>query len=57
MDQDTQPDGDIGDSAEQAATRTRREPVFNLPFVVTAAVVLCVAVHLIRVYALTDDQN
>lgn len=57
MDQNTQPDGDIDDSPEQAPAESRREPVFNLPFIVTAAVVVCVAVHLIRVYALSAGQN
>lgn len=35
----------------------RREPVFNLPPVVLAVIGICVAVHLIRVYWLTDDQD
>ncbi|GLR44710.1 rhomboid family intramembrane serine protease [Mesorhizobium amorphae] len=35
----------------------RREPVFNLPPVVLAVIGICVAVHLIRVYGLNDDQD
>lgn len=37
--------------------RGRREPVFNLPGVVTAIVAVCVLVHLIRSYVLTDAQD
>lgn len=37
--------------------QARREPIFNLPMVVTVAVAICVAVHLLRVYVLTDEQN
>ncbi|MGB3501153.1 MAG: rhomboid family intramembrane serine protease [Mesorhizobium sp.] len=37
--------------------QVRREPVFNLPFIVTATVALCVAIHVLRVYVLSDEQN
>ncbi|MDX8537368.1 rhomboid family intramembrane serine protease [Mesorhizobium abyssinicae] len=39
------------------APEPRREPMFNLPPVVLAVIGICVVVHLIRVYALTDDQD
>jgi len=35
----------------------RREPVFNMPPVVLAVIGICVVVHLIRFYWLTDDQD
>ncbi|RWK55737.1 rhomboid family intramembrane serine protease [Mesorhizobium sp.] len=35
----------------------RREPVFNMPPVVLALIGICVVVHLIRFYWLTDDQD
>ena len=34
-----------------------REPVFNLPGIVMAIIAACVAIHLIRIYILTTDQN
>lgn len=34
-----------------------REPMFNLPTIVLLAAVLMAAIHVVRVYALTDDQN
>ena len=35
----------------------RREPVFNLPAVVLLLIVICVGLHLIRVYVLTAEQD
>lgn len=35
----------------------RREPVFNMPDVVIAIIGACVAIHLIRVYLLSPDQD
>ena len=35
----------------------RREPVFNLPGIVIAIIGACVAIHLIRVYVLSPDQD
>jgi len=35
----------------------RREPIFNVPAAVIALVVVCVLVHLARVYLLTDDED
>ncbi len=35
----------------------RREPAFNLPRVVLLFIVLCVAIHLARVYVLTAQQD
>ncbi|TIU79093.1 MAG: rhomboid family intramembrane serine protease, partial [Mesorhizobium sp.] len=35
----------------------RREPVFNMPPVVLAVIGICVVVHLIRLYWLTEDQD
>ncbi|MEO3385712.1 rhomboid family intramembrane serine protease [Mesorhizobium sp. CAU 1741] len=34
-----------------------REPVFNLPAIVTAFIALCVAIHLLRSYVLTQEQD
>jgi membrane associated rhomboid family serine protease len=44
-----------GVSTESGATR--REPLFNLPPIVVAFMVVCVGVHLARLYLLSDDQN
>lgn len=46
-----------GEPAGREPEERRREPVFNLPPVVLAVIGICVAVHLIRVYGLTDDQD
>ncbi|WP_378952420.1 rhomboid family intramembrane serine protease [Mesorhizobium sp. ANAO-SY3R2] len=35
----------------------RREPVFNLPAIVIAIIGACVAIHLVRVYLLTQAQD
>jgi len=35
----------------------RSEPIFNVPAAVIALVVMCVVVHLARVYVLTEDEN
>ncbi len=43
--------------AESAAEQPRREPVFNLPASVLGIIALCVAVHLVRVYMLSADQD
>jgi len=40
----------------EPAPEPRREPVFNLPPVVLAVIGICVVVHLIRYYGLTDEQ-
>lgn len=34
-----------------------REPVFNIPAVVVGLIVLCTAIHLVRLYVLTVDQD
>jgi membrane associated rhomboid family serine protease len=35
----------------------RSEPIFNVPAAVIALVVMCVVVHVARVYVLTDDED
>ena len=35
----------------------RREPVFNMPGVVIAFIVLCVGIHLVRLYVLDEEQD
>lgn len=35
----------------------RREPIFNLPAVVIAFIAICVGVHLVRGYILSDEQD
>ncbi len=42
---------------EPEPTPERREPVFNLPIIVIAAIALCVGIHLLRLYVLTPDQD
>ena len=41
----------------QPGDRRRGEPVLNMPGIVIAAILLCVAVHLVRVYVLTTQQD
>jgi len=53
----SEPTGPLEGEQTQDAPEPRREPVFNLPPVVLAAIGICVAVHLISVYGLTDDQD
>lgn len=42
-------------SADDAVSS--REPIFNLPAVVLAIIVICAAVHLLRLYVLTPQQD
>ena len=54
----TEPDPDTPANAPEAEEApARREPVFNLPWIVTAFVAICVAVHLASNYVLDDEQN
>lgn len=52
---DTATPADNGQPEPEA--EPRREPVFNLPKIVLAIIVLCAGVHLLRVYVLTVDQD
>ncbi|MBN9244524.1 MAG: rhomboid family intramembrane serine protease [Mesorhizobium sp.] len=55
----SQPDSEpsrLPDSGDEPVP-PRREPVFNLPPVVLALIVLCVGIHVLRVYWLTPDQD
>ncbi len=47
---------DFDDSRPPPEER-RREPMFNIPPVVLAALAICVGVHLVRVYLLSVDQD
>ncbi|TIU40223.1 MAG: rhomboid family intramembrane serine protease, partial [Mesorhizobium sp.] len=42
---------------DEAPEPRRREPVFNLPPVVLAAIGICAAVFLLQQYVLDDAQN
>lgn len=47
-------------AAEQetvAQAEPAREPVFNLPAVVVALIAVCVGIHLVRAYLLTEEQD
>nr|MBA3446535.1 rhomboid family intramembrane serine protease [Pseudaminobacter sp.] len=44
-------------TVEADAAPARREPMFNLPRIVLMAIVVCAAVHLLRVYGLDADQD
>lgn len=67
MSQENQPGRDVlpveneensAADAEAAAPEARgREPIFNIPIVVAAIVVICAGIHLIRAYVLTPDQD
>jgi membrane associated rhomboid family serine protease len=54
-DQQPPADEDRGERDEQA-TRPR-EPVFNLPVVVTTLIAICAGIYLLRSYVLTVDQD
>jgi membrane associated rhomboid family serine protease len=54
MDQPGPPHSESGPSD---APPPRREPVFNLPAIVLVLIVLCVGIHVVRVYWLTADQD
>jgi membrane associated rhomboid family serine protease len=41
----------------QFGVTQRSEPIFNVPAAVIAVIVVCVLVHLARVYLLTDEQD
>lgn len=45
------------DDVDPEPMPARREPLFNLPGVVSAIIVLCVAIHLTRLYVLDETQN
>lgn len=45
------------DAAVEQPAERRREPVFNLPGVVIAAIAICAGIHLVRLYVLTLDQD
>jgi hypothetical protein len=52
------PETQIPRSAEDAAEASPpRERAFNLPAVVLAAIIACIAIHLLRAYALTVEHN
>ena len=44
------------DEQPQRRKRRRAEPVFNLPPVVLALIGICVAVHLVSTFLLSQDQ-
>jgi membrane associated rhomboid family serine protease len=47
----------IGDEAQHPFEPPPRQPVFNLPVVVTALIVACALMHLLRAYVLTPAQD
>lgn len=47
----------VSEDSMTAPEEPRREPVFNIPPVVLAAIAICVGVHLVRVYLLSADQD
>jgi len=44
-------------AARPAPMEPRREPIFNLPAVVVALIVICATIHVIRAYVLTPEQD
>ncbi|MCV3209696.1 rhomboid family intramembrane serine protease [Mesorhizobium sp. YC-39] len=48
---------DIEQGEPREPEEQRREPVFNLPPIVLAVIVICVIVYLIQAYVLTDEQD
>lgn len=62
--EDSRPYDELGERPAEPAAQAesdfrapRREPVFNLPASVIAIIALCVAVHLVRVYMLSAEQD
>ncbi|NMG41248.1 rhomboid family intramembrane serine protease [Chelativorans sp. ZYF759] len=47
----------IGDDADHRYPPPPRQPVFNLPAIVTALIAACVGVHLLRAYVLNNAQD
>jgi membrane associated rhomboid family serine protease len=45
-----------GTDAEEQP-QSRREPLLNLPAVIVAIILLCAAIHLLRSFALSEDQD
>lgn len=50
-------DPEVRDASTGNEPRRQSEPVFNLPAVVLCIVGICVAVHAVRVYVLSADQD
>ncbi len=44
-------------ASPQRGERAPREPMFNIPAVVVGLIALCVAIHLLRLYVLSVDQD
>lgn len=53
MNQPASADGDD----DGASWERRREPVFNIPLVVVLIILACTAIHLMRLYVLTEAQD
>lgn len=53
----SEPDTNDLRGVEEARARRDREPMFNLPAIVIVVIGLCVGVHLLRVYVLTQEQD
>ncbi len=53
------PDEAVERSTEEEApiAERRREPIFNLPAIVVAFIVICVGIHVVRSVLLTQDQE
>jgi len=50
------PRSDYADPMSPRSERAAREPVFNLPAVIVASLVVLAVVHAVRIYALSEDQ-
>ena len=48
---------EVAETAASQPNFRRREPLFNLPRIVVAFMAVCIGVHLVRLYLLSDDQN
>jgi len=57
MSHELNPNHDVVGRIEPEPAPRHREPLFNLPGIVSAIIALCVAIHLIRLYVLSDAQN
>lgn len=53
----TEPVAETPQSAQEQEEQRRREPIFNLPAIVVAFIVVCTGVHLVRLYLLDANQD
>ncbi len=53
----SEPTSPMDDNEQGGEAPAGREPIFNMPGIVIAVIAACVGIHLLRVYALTLEQD